>query len=617
MLPDAAGYGYGGDFGDIPNTRQFCINGVVGPDRQPHPIALEAAALQANISFLLMVYTSKDAQAAAAAAALLSDEQVEKREADMTEEEQKELRRKKHAERIQDYCEDAIVRDLIATSKMPPLFGLDEPAAPSVNTQSTDEPTNKTGLHSADGRLSLVILNTRSHMPLDDISIRISLKCDGMLPGQQDIPTVTLTKPCVGLLPGATKAIALEDVLPFLRSGRSRGVGVDKTVQATGVSEASLGRLWEAWIEVAAIVEDGSEWLPRGHVVSQASLSHPDLLRILRQYCTERLKDQVETVKIFPHLVKWEVVPLASLSAEPLPLSSTASVEISSSSSSSSTSRHSSERLSDGGLSVDAVSEEAIGSSSFKGTKSEKSTTANSSSTTAAPAQSASASERLEAEVVRVSWSNGAWAAVGVTCGRILQWVRPDGSCVITEPIDACIWRAPTDNDRGGAVLSFVAQWRAAGLHALVRKKASTPSSSLVSYFSKKEPFEAIQMCEDLFDGSVQVDVRWALEPSRDVVAPAGQVIFCAATYIFLPSGGINVNSLVLPGASLPPLPRTGIRLAVCGDVTHARWLGLGPHEAYDDRKAGVNTGCYEATVEELHVPYVFPQECGRRAEPR
>ena len=42
--------GYGGDFGDLPNSKQFCINGILGPDRDPHPIALEAAALQAPLT---------------------------------------------------------------------------------------------------------------------------------------------------------------------------------------------------------------------------------------------------------------------------------------------------------------------------------------------------------------------------------------------------------------------------------------------------------------------------------------------------------------------------------------------------------------------------------------
>lgn len=45
-------YGYGGDFNDYPNTAQFCINGVFGPDRTPHPMAYEAKALQSPIDIL-------------------------------------------------------------------------------------------------------------------------------------------------------------------------------------------------------------------------------------------------------------------------------------------------------------------------------------------------------------------------------------------------------------------------------------------------------------------------------------------------------------------------------------------------------------------------------------
>ncbi len=46
----SVGYGYGGDFGDVPNTRQFCINGILGPDREVHPCGLQAAWFQSQIS---------------------------------------------------------------------------------------------------------------------------------------------------------------------------------------------------------------------------------------------------------------------------------------------------------------------------------------------------------------------------------------------------------------------------------------------------------------------------------------------------------------------------------------------------------------------------------------
>lgn len=38
-------FAYGGDFGDVPNDANFCINGLVGPDRVPHPALAELATL--------------------------------------------------------------------------------------------------------------------------------------------------------------------------------------------------------------------------------------------------------------------------------------------------------------------------------------------------------------------------------------------------------------------------------------------------------------------------------------------------------------------------------------------------------------------------------------------
>lgn len=44
-------YAYGGDFGDEPNDRQFCINGLIFPDRTPHPTAFEAKYCQQHLQF--------------------------------------------------------------------------------------------------------------------------------------------------------------------------------------------------------------------------------------------------------------------------------------------------------------------------------------------------------------------------------------------------------------------------------------------------------------------------------------------------------------------------------------------------------------------------------------
>lgn len=46
-------YAYGGDFGDEINDRQFCINGLVFPDRSPHPALFEAKRIQQPFLFVI------------------------------------------------------------------------------------------------------------------------------------------------------------------------------------------------------------------------------------------------------------------------------------------------------------------------------------------------------------------------------------------------------------------------------------------------------------------------------------------------------------------------------------------------------------------------------------
>lgn len=45
---------YGGDFGDTPNDRQFCMNGLVFADRTPHPALYEAKHVQQFFQFTLL-----------------------------------------------------------------------------------------------------------------------------------------------------------------------------------------------------------------------------------------------------------------------------------------------------------------------------------------------------------------------------------------------------------------------------------------------------------------------------------------------------------------------------------------------------------------------------------
>lgn len=176
------------------------------------------------------------------------------------------------------------------------------------------------------------------------------------------------------------------------------------------------------------------------------------------------------------------------------------------------------------------------------------------------------------------------------------------GESLLTAPVDACLWRAPTDNDRGGGPLSYNSQWRAAGLHCLSRTHGTGDSCVVSSSLTS--------------DGFVVVETAWVLRPQEKV--PAGGDIACTATFVFMhEEGTVHITSNVESPSSLPPLPRAGIRMALAGSLSRVQWLGAGPHEAYDDRRSCAYTDAFDLPVEQMHTPYVFPQENGRRADPR
>jgi hypothetical protein len=62
-------------------------------------------------------------------------------------------------------------------------------------------------------------------------------------------------------------------------------------------------------------------------------------------------------------------------------------------------------------------------------------------------------------------------------------------------------------------------------------------------------------------------------------------------------------------------LPRLGIEMHVRQQFGQVTWYGRGFGENYVDSKQASIMGVYNAAVEELHTPYVYPQENGNRTD--
>lgn len=146
------------------------------------------------------------------------------------------------------------------------------------------------------------------------------------------------------------------------------------------------------------------------------------------------------------------------------------------------------------------------------------------------------------------------------------------------------IWRAPTDNDR-----FLEPQWRRARYH-----QATTRA----------------YRC----DASVQGQ-QVVIEAQLAMVAAAVQPIVRASARWFIAGDGmvrLALHASLEP--EFPALPRCGLRLFLPEQFSGVSYFGLGPGESYVDKHHSARHGWYRASVDELFVNYLRPQENGSRA---
>jgi len=150
------------------------------------------------------------------------------------------------------------------------------------------------------------------------------------------------------------------------------------------------------------------------------------------------------------------------------------------------------------------------------------------------------------------------------------------------------VWRAPIDNDRSFSWDPRESAWRQLGLDRVQHRTESI----------------------DLDDAGLVVRTR---------VAPAGTELALKTTYSWRSEGPqLRLAVSVEPvGPWALALPRLGLRMGLPGQFGLVEWYGLGPDESYADSRRASRVGRFNATIEELQTPYVFPQENGNRMATR
>ncbi len=172
--------------------------------------------------------------------------------------------------------------------------------------------------------------------------------------------------------------------------------------------------------------------------------------------------------------------------------------------------------------------------------------------------------------------------------GVIASW-HHEGLKVINRGPKLNFWRAPIDNDRR----SLEAEWRRIGLHLLAHRVNSVE-------------------CEEIKGKAIRIRVASRIAP------PILDLAFeCDYIYTIYGSGDVIIEIHGAPKGEFPVLPRIGLQMMLPRGLDHVSWYGRGPGECYIDSKQANRIGVYSCMVDELYVPYVYPQDNGNRTDVR
>ena len=180
---------------------------------------------------------------------------------------------------------------------------------------------------------------------------------------------------------------------------------------------------------------------------------------------------------------------------------------------------------------------------------------------------------------------------VSKATGTIISYVFR-GSELVTDPLQPCFWRVPTDNDEGGGSRSFAARWRKAGLDRYsVRVKA--------------------------LDFKAQDNGDVIMNVSSDLVFMGERTMDFRGSYTFRTDGSIVFSMDLGLSDGFPPLARVGMQFSMPASYDHIKWYGRGPFESYQDRKESAHVGLWSGSVADQYFPYVMHQENGNKTDVR
>jgi len=205
-----------------------------------------------------------------------------------------------------------------------------------------------------------------------------------------------------------------------------------------------------------------------------------------------------------------------------------------------------------------------------------------------------------------------------------------------------CLYRAATDNDRGGASgSSYMSRWHKAGLDNLRQEDvqlevtgSSEEEVGIRAQWRLRPEVIASEVANAETAGVGEMGgAHWFAEGDKTIPvhAPGAEdnprSTLVEIAYCVSRDGAVSVQATVDTSRTLvelhpkthlkPSLARVGLAFSIPDEFRGLEWCGLGPHECYPDRKFAGEVGWYESEAQNMHENYIYPQEGGSRASVR
>lgn len=186
----------------------------------------------------------------------------------------------------------------------------------------------------------------------------------------------------------------------------------------------------------------------------------------------------------------------------------------------------------------------------------------------------------------------------------LISSIKNEGTELLASPISLNVWRAPTDNDQWVRLdwesnFLYLATTRCANCTVIEKNNERIViRASLILAAPGQRPI-------------LQATVDYRFETGKGVTLDQ-------SLHVFSEVERLRLDPFALPSKAaskgkdftkMPSLPRLGVQFSMPEEIEQLCWFGLGPMEAYSDKRQAARMGIYSSTVADHFEHYVRPQE--------